>query len=255
MDQEEKSAVGGLSLSRNQKLPFTLVLIHGAGHSAGLWDALIAGLAERAAALAVDLPGHGGRTAEPGRESIAAYAEWLMDWIRRNTLGRVVLCGHSMGGAIVQHLLVHHPDLFAAGVLVNSGARLRVKNEFLDGILRNHARFLDQLFGYGFAEHHQTPTMREAFVRSCNGAPHTALRDFNACNDFDMMQQIGVIGVPILVIAADLDRMTPLKYGTFLVEKIAGARLCVIPSAGHYAPMEQPATVTAAIIDFLESLA
>ena len=52
-----------------------LVLVHGAGGAADLWQPQLDGLADVARVVAPDLPGHGplGGRGEP---SITAYAEW-----------------------------------------------------------------------------------------------------------------------------------------------------------------------------------
>ncbi len=77
----------------------TLLLVHGAFHSAGSWARLVEVLADRGiSALAVDLPGHG--------EDSAPLADLRGDAARvaahANTVnGPVVLVGHSYGGAVI----------------------------------------------------------------------------------------------------------------------------------------------------------
>jgi pimeloyl-ACP methyl ester carboxylesterase len=61
--------------------------------------------------------------------------------------------------------------------------------------------------------------------------------------------------VPVLVITAEEDRLTPTKYGIFLEEKIAKASRVHIQDAGHLVPAEKPEEINMAIEDFLDRTA
>jgi pimeloyl-ACP methyl ester carboxylesterase len=78
-----------------------LLLLHGMGATAGVWDGLIAVLGESGRAfVAPDLPGHGGSAALP-EYTFAAVADAVAPLV--DPAGTVVL-GHSFGGAIGLHL-------------------------------------------------------------------------------------------------------------------------------------------------------
>lgn len=85
--------------NRRSSAAATLVLVHGAFHSAACWTALTAELEDRGvAAVTPDLPGHGLDPSPPGglREDAARVAEMV-----GATAGPVVLVGHSYGGAVI----------------------------------------------------------------------------------------------------------------------------------------------------------
>ena len=65
------------------------------------------------------------------------------------------------------------------------------------------------------------------------------------------MDKLGVIEVPVLVLTATDDKLTPIKYGSFLANNIKNAELVTIQDAGHFSPMEKPLEVNLAINDFL----
>ena len=52
---------------------------------------------------------------------------------------------------------------------------------------------------------------------------------------------------PTAVVCGDADRSTPPRYSEFLQAKIAGARLTLIPGAGHMVALEAPASTFAAL--------
>ena len=58
------------------------------------------------------------------------------------------------------------------------------------------------------------------------------------------------IEVPTLLIWGESDVRSPLHVADQLRENIPGARLVVIPGAGHVSNMEQPAAFNRAIRDF-----
>ena len=115
-----------------------LVLVHGAGGSADLWDPQLDGLADVARVVAPDLPGHG-RAPGQGKPSIAAYAEWLGTFLGTLRAGRAVVVGHSMGGAVAQALALRAPGRLAGLVLIGTGAKLRVLPRLVD-LLRARPR-------------------------------------------------------------------------------------------------------------------
>lgn len=231
-----------------------LVMIHGAGQSAGLWRAQVAGLSPTVEALALDLPGHGTSTWDKGRHGIAAYADYVLDALAGTPLQYVVLCGHSMGGAVVQRLLLDHTRLFRAGILVNTGARLRVRREFLDLIEQDYAQFVDLIYCQCVAPGNQTPSLQDHFRKISECPADVALSDFLACDRFDAMDQIGRIQVPVLAVGAEQDRLTPVKYSAYLADNIPGARLRILPATGHYAPLENPTALNGLIAEFLAFL-
>jgi pimeloyl-ACP methyl ester carboxylesterase len=227
-----------------------LVLIHGAGGSAELWQPQLDGLADVARVVALDLPGHGplGGRGEP---SVPAYAEWLAGVLASLDGGPVVLGGHSMGGAVALTGALAWPERLAGLVLIGTGARLRVLARIVD-LLREdpregHRLIRDLSFAAG------APRERvEAVDRILReGAPLVTLGDFLACDRFDVRDRLAGIRTPTLVLTGAEDQLTPPKYGRFLAETIPGARFVEVPAAGHFPQLEQPIAVNAAIREFL----
>jgi pimeloyl-ACP methyl ester carboxylesterase len=59
------------------------------------------------------------------------------------------------------------------------------------------------------------------------------------------------IVAPTLVIVGEHDRETPPSYSAFIADQIAGARLAVVPGAGHISNLEAPNQVNRLLLDFL----
>ena len=228
----------------------TLIFIHGAGGSHVLWQGQVEGLAGRVNAIAIDLPGHGD-SAGDGMGTIDGYARAVADFTRGVEAPKPVPCGLSMGGAITQQLLLDHPDACCAGILIGTGARLRVQPLILKTIEENFSGYIDSFLAFAASEKTDPERLRPISEATAQGRPQVALGDFMACDAFDVMERLPSILVPVLVITSEEDRLTPPKYGIFLEEKIKTASRVHIQDAGHLVPAEKPDEVNQAILDFL----
>ncbi|MBI9085271.1 MAG: alpha/beta fold hydrolase [Desulfobacterales bacterium] len=231
----------------------TLLFIHGSGEDRILWHRQVDALAEVANTVAMDLPGHG-RSDGPAAADVAAYTETVAKFISAAQLPRPIPCGLSIGGAIAQHLLIEYPDRVAAGVLINTGARLRVMPAIFETIEKDYAGFVGMLEQIGASPKTDAAVLEPLTRVTAACPPSVTAGDFHACDNFDVMARLCEIRHPVLVISAADDTLTPPKYGDFLEKQIAGARRAHILDAGHLAPVEQPEAVNAAISSFLADI-
>jgi pimeloyl-ACP methyl ester carboxylesterase len=70
----------------------------------------------------------------------------------------------------------------------------------------------------------------------------------------DSTPTLATITVPTLIVVGGDDQLTPPPLARELQAAIPGARLEVVPEAGHLAPVEQPGPTTAALRRFLDGL-
>ena len=71
----------------------------------------------------------------------------------------------------------------------------------------------------------------------------------------DSLAILAQIACPTLVIVGELDLTTPLSDAKIMADTIPGARLAVIPGAGHLANLEQPDRFTRLVRSFASELA
>ena len=232
----------------------TLICIHGAGGSNVLWQGQVDGLAGKANAVAIDLPGHGDSKGD-GMGTIEDYARAVADFTRAIQAPNPVPCGLSMGGAITQQLLLDHPDVCRAGILIGTGARLRVQPLILKTIEEDFSGYVDSFLTFAASEKTDPERLRPMAEATAQGNPQVALGDFKACDAFDVMERLPSIEIPVLVITSEEDKLTPPKYGIFLEEKIKTASRVHIQDAGHLVPAEKPEEVNQVILDFLDRAA
>jgi len=229
----------------------TLVFIHGAGGSGDFWQAQVAGLAGRANTLAIDLPGHG-RSDGGGYDTIEGYARSVIDFIKKIEVPKPIPCGLSMGGAIVLQLLIDSQDVLTAGVLLGTGARLKVAPVIFETLAKDYHEFIEMMSALVASKAADSEIIRRYQEETARCNPAVTLKDFQACNGFDVMQFIGSITLPVLVVSAEDDQLTPTKYGEFLKNSIPGASGAHITDVGHILPMEKPEALNRAITNFLD---
>ena len=232
-----------------------LVLIHGAGGTHLYWPPKIRRL-RGYCVYAVDLPGHGKSSASDGQQSIGEYARFLVQWLESLQLRRAVIVGHSMGSAIALDLAIHHPEYVVGLCLLGAGARLRVLPEVLNYVA-DHTTFYkatDLLVACSFSTNAPTHLVEMATKRLLETRQSVLYGDLVACDRFDVMDQLGVVKQPALVICGEEDQLTPLRYAQFLANSIPDARLSVIPGAGHMVMLEQPDLVADSLHSFLQDI-
>jgi pimeloyl-ACP methyl ester carboxylesterase len=237
-----------------------LVLVHGAGGSHLDWPAPLRRLGE-ANAYTLDLPGHGrsegtGRALSlpKGRSSIAAYRDFVLTFLDGLGLERATVAGHSMGGAIVLDFALHYPDRLDGLILVGSGARLRVAPAILTGMLSDFEATVDLVCDYAFGLSATEQLKRLGRQRLLKTPPEVLHGDYAACDAFDVMERLGEVHCPTVVIGGTADRLTPPKYSIYLRDHIPGAELVLVDAAGHMVMLEKPEVVSKAVSRFIASL-
>jgi pimeloyl-ACP methyl ester carboxylesterase len=240
--------------SARQRAPgeIPLVLIHGAGGSHLYWPAELRRLPGRPA-IVPDLPGHG-RSDGPGRDEIGDYAVAVSHLLDAIGLERVVVGGHSMGGAIAQWMALAQPERVVGLVLIGTAAKLRVAPALLE-VVRNEPQLaIETIVTWSFGP--QAPDdIRQLGIQALTGVdPAVLYGDLVACDRFDIRHRLDEIGAPALVIGATEDRLTPLWFAHYLAENLPRAELQVVEGAGHMMALERPEEVTSAVRTFVDGL-
>jgi len=229
-----------------------LLLVHGAGGTHQTWPAALREMPGRRV-LSVDLPGHG-VAPPPGETTIAGYATCLLGMLDALGIPRVVVAGHSMGGAIALTLAIEAPGRVAGLLLFGTGARLRIAPALLEAAADPARKAeVSGMMAASCLGPAASDEARQAMARDVDGlAPGILHGDFTACDGFDAMERLGSVHAPTFVVVGQEDRLTPPKFAAFLRERLPGQGMLSVPGAGHMVATEAPAAVTAAAAGFLE---
>jgi len=231
----------------------SMIFVHGAGGNAYAWQNQRRGLDRGVNTICVDLPGHG-QSSGPSCTSIAAYSHWLRRFIDSLGLRTVIAAGHSMGGGVILEAAIEYPEMLEALILVGSGARLRVSHQIFKGLESDFKSTAEKLVGACYGPGSSKKLIKWGLEHLLNELPEVVLADFQACDDFDRMEDIAQIKKPTLVLCGSEDGMTPPKYSEYLAEKLQRASLRIVDKAGHMVMVEKPFEVNASILKFLATL-
>ena len=232
-----------------------IILIHGAGGMHLYWPPEIRRL-NGYCVYAIDLPGHGKSAICDGQQSIGEYALHLVHWLESVRLPRAILVGHSMGSAIALALAIHHPEYVVGLGLIGGGARLRVHPDLLNYAAdqTTFEKVADLLVSCSFSSNAPSRLVKLASKRILETRQSVLYGDLQACNRFDVMDRLGEVHQPTLVVCGADDQMTPLRYAQFLSNAIPNAQLSVIPNTGHMVMLEQPRLVADCLLTFLQDI-
>jgi 3-oxoadipate enol-lactonase len=238
-----------------------VVLVHGFPLDGAMWSGVARALSTRFRVLKPDLPGRG-ETPAPSGATVEDYADFLAA-VLGGLPQAAGLAGFSMGGYAALALARRRPETLAALALVDTRAEPddeagRARRDEAIATLRSAgvAPIADSMI-----EKLLTPAslgnkdlverVRRIILRQ---KPETVEADLLALRDRpDARPGLASIGIPTLVVVGAQDVLTPPPDSQAMADAIAGARLAVIPGAGHLAPMERPGAVATALGEFFAS--
>jgi 3-oxoadipate enol-lactonase len=235
-----------------------VVLSNSLGSTTAMWDHQVPTLAERLRVVRYDHRGHGRSPVPPGPYELADLGADVLAMLDRLGAERVHWCGLSLGGMVGMWLAINAPQRIERLVLCCTSAKLgppsmwaeraaAVRAEGVDAIAdAGIARWLTA----GFIERHPDEA---AAVRAMLAA--TPDEGYAACcgaiEHMDLLDQLGAITAPTLVIAAEQDPATPPEHGERIAARVPGARFALVADAAHLATVEQPAAMTGLIAGHL----
>lgn len=240
----------------------TVVLSHCWMGSRAVWGPVARQLADGGHRVVLyDQRGHGGSTLGDRTLSVPMLGDDLRAVLEATDARDAVLVGHSMGGMSVQSYVTEHPVDFkerARGVvLVATAAKVPLRpmsDRAVQRGLRGGARSRTSsgTLGYAMARTAFGRTPRRADVElTMHGVANTAtvarVGLMAAMSSMDLRPALASIDVPAVVIVGTRDLLTPPRLARTLAAGIPGARLVVLPGAGHMLPFEAPDTVVEAI--------
>ncbi len=231
----------------------TLLLVHGAGGSHLTWRCQLKKLSDQFLIIAVDLPGHG-QSEGMGEATIGGYARYVSELMQALDLRDVVLGGHSMGGAIALDIALNDPSRLAGLILVGTGARLRVLPAIFSVIREDFELAIQSMAGFMFGPAASAELIEEEKQLLSKSSADVMLKDFTACDSFDIMDRVGFIRVPALIVCGREDRLTPPKYSQTLHEKLSGSEIVLLDECGHMPMLEQSGKFDERVSSFMMRL-
>ncbi|WP_307861750.1 alpha/beta fold hydrolase [Nocardioides xinjiangensis] len=254
-----------------------VLLLHGLGCDHTTWDAVIDSLARTHTVIAPDLLGHGASDKPRGDYSVAGYANGVRDLLTVLGVDSATVVGHSFGGGVAMQFAYQFPGLTERLVLVGSGG---LGPEVSPAIRANTTPGWQHAMGVLAApgvRHLAGTTMRLLARSGVRG-----LRDLGEAADVydsfrdrharaairhvvravvDWKGQVITMAdraylteaMPICVVWGADDRVIPASHADNTRELAPGARIEVVPNAGHFPHKDHPERFAKIVRDFIRT--
>lgn len=243
-----------------------VLFIHGLGDEADTWRHVLPQAAASCRAIAPDLPGFGRSENTKRSYTIPFFANTLLELLDQLSIQRAVIVGHSAGAVIAQTIALEHPERVERLILI--GGSLVSKDNRLDPVL-----FLFMIPGLGEWAYNRLRKDPQTAYRSLepyynrledlpqadrdflyqrvservwsDGQRRAFLTMLRGMVPWILSQQKGLpdrlrgSNVPVQVIWGENDRVNPVANGRTLVELLPGARMVIVPVAGHNVQQEK----------------
>lgn len=246
-----------------------LCFLHGGAAHAHWFDAVTPAFTDRFHVVALDQRGHGeSQWAVPAAYGTEDFTGDLLATMNAMGWGRMILAGHSMGGHNAMTFAAWHPERVAALVIIDS--RPVIPPERLDVMHARGARAprLHPSAEAAAAAFRLLPreTRADPALLAHMAANAVARRNGGWSWRFDPQTHgarlpvdawplLRRITAPTLVVRAALSPVLTEDMAERMRVAIPGASLVTIPDAYHHLTLDQPASFTTALRDFLDRVA
>jgi 3-oxoadipate enol-lactonase len=206
-----------------------------------------------------------GRSAVPaGPYTIDQMGDDAAALVQHLKLGPVAAVGWSLGGSVLQSMLIRHGDVLSHAVLLSAfPSYTELQHGWLDCLLNlrqsNVPATAQVMFGMAWG---MTPRMLSdhaalaAMANLMSGAPYpTSFEGFAAqahgLRRYDSRPDLPGVKTPTLVLVGAEDVLTPVDQSIEMAKLIPNAALKVLPRGGHAMLAEYPQDTIAAIRAYL----
>lgn len=239
-----------------------VILATGLGGMASFWQPHIAALAKTFRVIVYDHRGTGQSTKSPPPYSVDAMADDVLSLMSFLKIDRAHFVGHSTGGAIGQVLGARHGERIKSLLLAGTWGR---RDPFFKRCFDARLPVLHALGPKAYVEltslllyppkwiSENYDALLGLEAANAAGMKHIDILEarIKAICDFDMSREHASIKAPTLIVSAKDDMTTAAFFAEELHAAIAGSKLVMLDSGGHFFPVTEQAAFAAILKDWL----
>lgn len=243
--------------------PAVVLLLHAFPMHAGMWRPQVEALSRRFRVIAPDVRGFGASGEPPAVLPMSTIAEDVWHLLDTLGIGKVVVCGLSLGGYVAFELYRRAPEVFAGLVLADTRAtgdtpEGREGREAFAQAAHAHGMtwVANDMVGKLLRPGHEPGVGAEVRRIILDGTPAAvAAVQRGMALRADSTGTLATIEVPTLVLVGDQDGMTPPPVAESMASSIPGATLQILEGAGHLSNLDAPEAFTASLERFVAARA
>jgi len=232
----------------------TILLIHGSGLNHIVWSFHEQFYTTQGFnVLSVDLPGHG-NSEGPSLESIEKISDWIKFLMKKLSIEKIIIIGHSQGALVGIDFAARYPELILNLVLVAGSYKMPVNQDLIDYAEAGDEKaiLLMMKWGYEGSKAFIGGNPVKKIINSAREIREILAVDLNACNNYkDGKESLKKISCPTLCIFGDLDKMVPLQVGNKMASMIKKSETKIINNCGHMIIFEKAFEMRKLVKDFL----
>lgn len=254
-----------------------VLLLHGLGCDHTTWSPTLKRLSRRFTVIAPDLLGHGQSDKPRADYSVGGYANGMRDLLTVLGIDRATVVGHSLGGGVAMQFAYQFPQFTERLMLVAPGGLGRDVHPILRALtlpgagtalalassgpvftvarvlgMRAHAFRLpasaDIPGALAALASKRDPASRDAFLHVLR-----AVLDWRGqvitMNDRAYLAS----DMPVCILWGEKDTVIPPRHAEAARQAIPGARIELVPGAGHFPHVEFPDRFVQLLIDFVRT--
>jgi pimeloyl-ACP methyl ester carboxylesterase len=245
-------------LDNNNPSQKVIILLHGfPGNHLGMID-LANNIGNDYRIIIPDLPACGSSGLLEGKHNLKNYSDWLNDFLESLSIKEVIIIGHSFGSRIalvftnyyskkVKRLILITPVLKVDGLL----NRIISIYYGITGIFPKYLQKIMLSNGFGkkmgdlFIFKSNNPKMHKEIIdrdikEIKKTKPKVSIEIFDEFYKFSLIPFGKEIKKDCLIIASELDRISPLGPIKELARQIPNAKVEIMKGCGHLVPLEKP---------------
>jgi pimeloyl-ACP methyl ester carboxylesterase/mannose-6-phosphate isomerase-like protein (cupin superfamily) len=202
------------------------------------------------------LPGWNGTPRPAWLSGVDDLALAYLNYLEDNDLRDVLVIGSSMGGWIGAEMAVRDGAGRITGLILIDAAGIEVAGEPIRDFFALDARGVAEYSYHDAARFYVDPATMPAERAATQRANIATLRVIAGdpyMHDPKLLNRLGRVRIPVLVLWGDSDRIITPAYGAAYAGAFPNARFEVIKDAGHLPQIEQPAAAFAAIDAYVDA--
>ena len=239
---------------------FPLVLLHAGQASSTMWFPNIAALCGKFHVLALDTPGEPGKSLPARRNDTKNdCAAWLEGVLDELGISSAHVMGLSRGGWLALNLALRAPSRLEKIVLLSPAAVFVALNSFFSAVaqavMHIPSRFVSKValkswVAHGFVVNEVFAEQFMTGLQNWNWTVNTSgYAGVMPCTFSD--EELRQIRQKVLLLIGDQDRLNPARALERARRTLPHLEGEIIPQAGHFLNMEQPARVDIRVLEFL----